>query len=297
MRLLFCDSGFSPKEVDYLYQEEYQAAKAHQIPCFLISFEALKKQQMDLALQSVPVLPSKSLAIYRGWMLSYELYQQFYQALLAKNIQLINTPEAYRFCHYLPANYTTIKNYTPLSIFKPLASSFDINNFKEALAVFGNHPIIVKDYVKSQKHYWKEACFIPDASDLKQVEKITKRFIELQDVDLNVGIVYRAFVELEPLTTHAISGMPLTKEFRLFVKNGKIIAAANYWDQGDYDLVAPNLIFLKAVIPCIKSNFFSIDIAQQKDGNWIIVELGDGQVSGLPDGIDRFNFYSSLMDC
>jgi hypothetical protein len=43
MRILFCDSGFSSKEVDYMYQEEYDAAKAASISCSLISFEALSK--------------------------------------------------------------------------------------------------------------------------------------------------------------------------------------------------------------------------------------------------------------
>jgi hypothetical protein len=34
-----------------------------------------------------------------------------------------------------------------------------------------------------------------------------------------------------------------------------------------------------------------MDIAKTKDGEWIIIELGDGQVSGLPDKVDRLQFY------
>lgn len=295
MRILFCDSGFSPKEVDYMYQEEYDAAKAASISCALISFEALKKGALNTALKFVRPASEKEQAIYRGWMLSKAQYELLYEALLVKNIQLINSPEQYAFCHYFPNSYEAIQDFTPKSIFKPLEQSFDIKYFSKELKVFGKQAIIVKDYVKSQKHYWKEACFIPDASDLETVEKITRRFIELQDVDLNIGLVYRAFVELEQLTEHSISGMPLTKEFRILVKDGKIIQAFNYWDEGDYEAVAPNLRFLESVIPNIKSHFFSVDIAQQKDGQWIIVELGDGQVSGLPDNADKVAFYKSLL--
>ena len=38
------------------------------------------------------------------------------------------------------------------------------------------------------------------------------------------------------------------------------------------------------------SNFLTMDVAQKKDGNWIIMELGDGQVSGLPDNADKVFF-------
>jgi len=295
MRLLFCDSGFSPKEVDYMYQPEYDAAKEQGISSSLISFEALKKGQIDEALQRVPpAMMNPKTAVYRGWMMNPSLYQQFYDGLLARNIQLINSPEEYVFCHYLPNSYSTIEAYTPKSIFKPLNKTFDIEDYKTELKVFGNKPIIVKDYVKSQKHYWEEACFIPNASDLKQVEQITKRFIELQDVDLNEGIVYREFVDLQELTQHSKSGMPLTKEFRLFVKNGQIISSFNYWDEGDYGNTTADFAFLEEVIPKIKSNFFSIDIAQKVPGEWVIVELGDGQVSGLPDNANKVAFYEAI---
>ncbi len=34
-----------------------------------------------------------------------------------------------------------------------------------------------------------------------------------------------------------------------------------------------------------------MDIAKIKNGEWIIIELGNGQVAGLPDNVDRFQFY------
>ena len=38
-----------------------------------------------------------------------------------------------------------------------------------------------------------------------------------------------------------------------------------------------------------------MDIVKTKNGNWVIVELGDGQVAGLPDNADRDSFYQALM--
>lgn len=51
--------------------------------------------------------------------------------------------------------------------------------------------------------------------------------------------------------------------------------------------------FLK-IAERIESNYFTMDVAKKKDGGWIIMELGDGQVAGLPDNADKDEFYSEL---
>lgn len=292
--VIFCDNGFVANEIDEMYSKEYQAAKKIGFNVSLISFEALKEGNMHIALKRVKTSIELEQAIYRGWMLKPFEYKALYESLLQRNIQLINTPKQYQFCHYLPNSYATIEAFTPKTTFKKLEGKFDIADFNTELDVFGNSPIIVKDYVKSQKHYWTEACFIPDASDRKEVEKVVKRFLELQGDDLNEGLVFREFVELEQLTTHSQSGMPLTKEFRLFIKDGEIIAQFNYWDEGDYEGVLPDLTRFKELVPTIQSRFFTMDIAKKVGGDWIIVELGDGQVAGLPENADRMSFYRTF---
>jgi len=294
MRVIFCDSGFSPKEVDYMYSEEYAVAKQLNIPVSLINFEALKRGDATQATKRVLASEDKTLGIYRGWMLKPNQYETLYEVLLTKNIQLINSPSEYKYCHYLPESYDLIRNYTPKSTFKKLEGEFKIADFERELAPFGNNPIVIKDYVKSQKHYWKEACFIPDASNKEQARSVIERFIELQDIDLNEGLVFREFVALEKLTNHSESGMPLTKEFRIFIKDKKVIGTYKYWDEGDYQSVEPAIEDFKEVITQISSNFFTMDIAKRKNGDWIIVELGDGQVAGLPDNADKLEFYKAL---
>ena len=44
----------------------------------------------------------------------------------------------------------------------------------------------------------------------------------------------------------------------------------------------------------IRSRFFTMDVAQRTDGEWMIVELGDGQVAGLPERADQGKFYQAL---
>ena len=279
-----------------MYLDEYKTAKEKFIQTSLISIEELKRGNIESALKRVLPNAERVTGIYRGWMLRPEQYEIFYNSLLEKNIVLINNPEEYKFCHYLPENYDTIKGFTPKTTFKELKSGFKMHDFQNEISEFGNRPIVVKDYVKSQKHYWFEACFIPNAADQEKVNAVINKFLELQDTDLNEGLVFREFVELEELTNHSASGMPLTKEFRVFVKYGKVMTIFKYWDEGDYQNVEPIVEGFEMVIPKIKSNFFTMDIAKKKDGNWIIVELGDGQVAGLPDNGDKDDFYSKMKN-
>lgn len=44
----------------------------------------------------------------------------------------------------------------------------------------------------------------------------------------------------------------------------------------------------------LDSRFYTIDYAELKDGSWIIIETGDGSVSGIPPKQDPEEFYISL---
>jgi hypothetical protein len=177
-----------------------------------------------------------------------------------------------------------------------LSPDTSIDDIMELLKPFGPRPLIVKDYVKSRKHEWNEACYIPSASDRDVVERVVRRFVELQGSDLNEGLVFREYVSLEPLTTHSRSGMPLAKEFRIFYLDNVAIYWTNYWDEGDYQDSKPPIDRFQSIAQDVRSRFFTMDIALRVDGEWTIVELGDGQVAGLPDTADPLAFYERLRD-
>jgi hypothetical protein len=300
MDIIFCDSGFSHKEPDYMYTGEFEAAKALGIGISLISYEALVKEgDANAATRRIPYSETPKTAIYRGWMLRPIEYTSLYDALLAKNIQLLNSPEQYNFAHYLPENYPTIADYTAKSSYLPLSypmKVLDEEKVIQAVSIFGNSPIIIKDYVKSLKHHWEEACYISSASNKTEVIKKVRRFLELQGPDLNEGLVFREFLELEPIGLHPESAMPLTKEYRLFILDGKLIKAYPYWDEIDYQEEAPAWTNFESLFSQINNRFFTMDIAQTKAGTWVIMELGDGQVSGLPELADKKEFFQELIN-
>ncbi len=297
MRFLFCSDPWNPRSPDPAYEAELAAVKKLGVDYALIDFEALVEQRNpQRAVRRIePAASQKELAIYRGWMLKPDLYALLYAALAEKNIFLLNTPEAYKHCHYLPESYSIIRAYTPASIWLRPEPTFEMDDIMQALQPFGDKAVIVKDFVKSRKHEWYAACYIPSAANRSEVERVVTRFLQLQSEDLNEGLVFREFIQFEPLALHSKSGMPLTKEFRLFFIDGQLLLSTPYWEQENYtDETLPIALFSE-VARQVQSRFFTMDVAKQLQGSWQIVELGDGQVAGLPDHLDRDVFYQSLV--
>ena len=296
MLLIYCADPLQPRQPDSAYAEEAAAAEAVGLAYALISYEALVDDgDAEAAVRRIPEQSPPVTAIYRGWMLRPEQYVRLYDALAARGVLLINDPAAYRHCHYLPEWYPLFEGDTPRTVWLHSGNEPSMKEIQQALQPFGARPVIVKDFVKSRKHEWDSACYIPSAADGEAVERVVRRFLELQGDDLNEELVFREFVALEPLAIHAKSGMPLTKEWRVFFHNGMPILTAEYWETGDYGNSTPPLAPYVELAQHVRSRFFTMDIARQTNGDWTVIELGDGQVAGLPERADVVAFYRALQ--
>lgn len=299
VRLLMCADPLRRDAVDPAFAAEYAAAIAAGFTVVLINYEALVDE--DNAARAVRRVTRRSdddsHAMYRGWMLKPAVYAKLYGALGKQGVLLINNPESYQHCHELPESYDAIEAHTPRTIWLPGGREIEIERIMRALRVFGDRPVIVKDYVKSQKHAWAEACYIPSAADQAAVARVVGRFLELQGDDLAGGLVFREYVAFQPLATHSRSGMPLTREYRLFFLYMRRLISGHYWEEGDYGAAEPpSDLFADVAADQVRSLFFTMDVAQRTDGTWMIVELGDGQVAGLPPSIEPGVFYQALAD-
>ena len=295
MKIVFCEDPLRARKVDEVYQPEADAITALGLKYSLVNFETLvNAADPEHSVNRVLAETEATTAVYRGWMLRPDQYAALYTALNAKGLRLLNDPAAYQHCHYLPESYGVIASFTPLSVWLPLSGDLNMEAVMTVLAPFGTRPVIVKDFVKSQKHYWAEACYIPSAADRSGVERVVRRFLELQGDYFNQGLVFREFVDFQPLAAHSKSGMPLSKEFRVFVLDGEPLYVVDYWEEGDYAGAEPVLEPFRAVMRQVQSRFYTMDIAQRADGGWMIVELGDAQVAGLPDNADLTRFYRAL---
>lgn len=297
--IVFCLEPFTPSTVDFAYAEEAAAAAETGFAVELIDFEALTRDGDGVkATRRIKPQSEVAKAMYRGWMLKPAQYELLFAALLEKNIALVNSPAEYAKAHYFPGTYFAIQGKTAKSVYFPVTAPVDFALIHQKLRVFGSRSIIVKDYVKSRKYEWTDACFIRAADDEREVERVVGNFLMRQGDDLNEGLVFREFLDLEATgELYPGSTYPLAREHRFFVYRDRAFFASDYWDGQKSELpVFPDLQIENAVAR-VGTNFFTVDVARTVDGGWTIIEIGDGQVSGLPDGTDERQFYRQLRLC
>ena len=284
--VLFCCDYFTHTKPDSEYAQEYETAIECGLPTCLFDFDGFVH---DGVVRIRPSAPARTL-IYRGWMLTVEQYAKLSAALSDKGFTLATSPEEYERAHYLPSWYGLVERDTARSVWSDGVP--DSDEVRRMLGQFHHQPLIVKDYVKSRKHEWAEACFIPDSSDGVGAEKIIDTFIERQGDELAGGIVLREYVPLTMVGRHEVSGMPIAKEVRVFCFQHRVVAQIQYWNGRCEEDVSPCQRLIDAA-QCVNSPFFTIDMAQKADGDWMIIEIGDGGVSGL-QGFDPTVFYRNL---
>ncbi len=294
MRLLFCSDSANEREPEPHFVREVSAARGLGLAFDLLDHDAVAAGQLDRGLRQVRQLEERELAVYRGWMLRSESYRELYDTLLERGRALVNSPEQYEHGHHLPASYDVIRQHTPRTVWLPTTGQVSMDEVMSLLSTFGDRPVIVKDFVKSQKHAWREACFIPAANDRAQVEPVVRRFLTLQGADLVGGLVFREYIEFEQVGVHPKSGLPLSREFRLFFLDGRCVQAFQYWDEGEYGAADLEVPHFESVASKVRSRFFSMDVARSKAAEWFIVELGDGQVAGLPGAVDPRDLFAAL---
>ena len=293
MTILFPCDPLTPRQVESDFAAEWQAAKQGKFETALFDFEALTRENnLRRALRFVP--QEAASLLYRGWMLQTGDYARLYDFLSEDGQKLINTPQNYQLCHEIPSWLQLFEGLTPETRWLA-ASEINDENLVLLLHQFAGGPLIVKDFVKSRKHDWHEACFIPDAADEHAALRVIHRFIELQGENLNGGLVLRRFVPLEIIGEHPRSKMPLGREWRIFVR-GERVFPLPYWGQNEDE--TPDLAPFQSAMSKISSHFWTMDLArtqsEEQSGEWIVLELGDGQVSGLPEGVDTEKFYQWL---
>jgi hypothetical protein len=216
MKFLFCNNILNPKKVDEAFIQEYENVLKNGFETIMLNFE-------EKSIENIKHNSEIEECIYRGWMLNPFEYNILYQKLLAKNYRLINNPKEYQNCHYLPDSLKFIENFTPKTIYQKIENENSIKELLEKAKIFNGKAVIVKDYVKSEKHYWDSAFFVENSSNLKKLKETINNLIELKENYLNEGIVIREYIELNKLGNHSINKMPLSEEYRLFFYKNELL--------------------------------------------------------------------------
>ncbi|WP_241695202.1 ATP-grasp domain-containing protein [Streptomyces sp. C] len=242
----------------------------------LVDHDALLAGDAERAVARVPA--GAGAVWYRGWMVPAERYAGLDAALRGRGARLAVTPEAYRRAHELPGWYETFAALTPASRWLPAApgEAPDGERLAALAAALPAGAGIVKDYVKSRKHEWHEACHLPDLADRPAVHRVVSRFVELQDEFLAGGIVLRAF--------ERFTG----PEVRVWWRDGEPRLVSPHPDHPEPAAALPAAALepVRSAVGALGCRFVTTDLALREDGVWRVVEVGDGQVSDLHPAVD-----------
>ncbi len=161
----------------------------------------------------------------------------------------------------------------------------------------GDFPMVVKGKTNSRKFEWETKMFAPTRAKAAEImhELWHDPLIGPQ------GVVFRKYT---PLKTYevGVNGMPMTNEWRCFFYKDKLVDYGFYWstldnmdlvDSDSFETTGLKIAQEAANILSEFTTFFVVDVAQGEDGRWWVVEVNDGQMSGLST-IPEDRFYMNL---
>jgi len=213
-----------------------------------------------------------SLIIGRYSVLPY--YKELEQDITILGSDLINTYKQHKWIADFEY-YNVLKKYTPETWYEQDFYKCDYSG-----------PFVVKGKTNSRKLNWDTEMFATTKKDATKIAGILHNdgYIGSQD------IIFRKYI---PLKTYEIGihNLPFTNEWRIFCYKDKILSRGYYWSCASEQTIdsatlydaGENLIRELVKIASQYVNFYVLDVAQTQEGNWILIEINDGQMSGLSE--------------
>ena len=170
------------------------------------------------------------------------------------------------------------------------------------------YPLFLRSDQGSGKHEWKDTCYVPfEGALLKHVAQLVA-WHEMAGI---LGLSFRALVFREFLTLDApftaFNDMPVARERRYFVRDGKAVCWHPYWAEqavlayrgatplpADWqqqlaqlnamdDAEVATLTGMAETFGEQNPGFWSVDFAMTKAGQWVLIDAARGELSWHPD--------------
>lgn len=280
---LFCCDPLGARRPDPVFAAEVKSVRRAGADVALLDHEALLAGDTEAALARVP--RGSGPYWYRGWMIPAPRYEELARGLRARGCELLTSASDFLRAHELPGWYDVFAELTPRSVWRamPPGAPPSAPDLAALVAPLGAGPAVVKDFVKSRKHEWDEACFVPALADTERLSAVVRRLFELQGDSLAGGLVVR---EYEPFVPGG--------EARVWWVDGESVLTTAHPDSPG-ELPVPDLAAVRHAVRALGCRWVTTDLALRKDGVWRVVEVGDGQVSGLPAGSDPSTLFDALI--
>jgi hypothetical protein len=292
-KILFPSEPFNKKEADKMYEPEVNLCKLLGIEYYLFDYDGfLETGKVDSNIN----YEDNCILIYRGWMLKPLQYKHLIDSIFSDSsyhITFVNSTWRYANCHCFPNSYNMIKEWTPKIL--------EIPSWEDIYTKDIKFDFFIKDYVKSTKTVDGVERLSKDIKKEELTDKIAE-FIKERGKLFTGNIILKEFVNLKK-----INGK--TNEWRVFYfsddsmnfqsharpsstkSNFLSMHQNSYLQYPPLNNDHPPLKLIKDVGNNLAhlSDFFTVDFALTENDDWIVIETGDGQVSGLPIG-ERIGF-------
>lgn len=237
------------------WANEYRAMNRH----FVTTNSRMAVHGGDLVIGRYSVLP---------------FYRELESDLNHEGCNLINSPAQHTYIADLQNWVATLGDMTP--------TTWDrLEDIPE------EGPFVLKGETNSVKNKWNTHMFAQNKKEAIQV------YLRLNDDPFisQQRIYIRKFVPMVTLLTSPVNQQPITLEFRFFGLYGKVLSHGFYWssfvdDLDETPVASPEVIaFAEKVIAILSdhANFMAVDIGVAQNGKPFVVEVNDGQMSGLSE--------------
>ena len=288
MNILFPQNPMIRKLPEPNFETEFDAAAAVGFGCILFDEDAFSHGDVDAAFKKLPDGNDTPL-VYRGWIQNEESWRRFQDALADRGHRLVSTAAQYAEVTFFPNCYPKIRDRSPRAVWTDNDDPFQAWSVSRKL---GDGPFVLKDYVKSAKHLWHDACFVPKGAGRENFERIATNLRNEQGKLFHRGFVIREYVPLRRVGTSPRE-YPQCEEYRLFFWKQRLLTASHYHRQPENPVDWTPFV---EIAGRFDAPFFSMDVALTEAEEWIVVDMGAGECSSLPPSLEAGVLYRRLSD-
>jgi len=160
---------------------------------------------------------------------------------------------------------------------------------------------VVKGRTNSRKHQWRTHMYAPNKA---AIATVAQRLLDDSLIG-EQGLVVREYIPLRQLA-EGLNGLPITNEWRTFWMNQNgmpyLVGYGFYWsshpelaDDSKFTHQGFELARQAAKLLVSHVNFFVLDVAETAEGDWIVIEVNDGQMSGT-GMCNNYYLYSAIQN-
>lgn len=204
-----------------------------------------------------------------------EDYGLLYGSLKDEGVTLVHTPEQHLLASELTHWYPLLEDITPRSLW------FETPPEAEEVERHFSYPVFIKGSRQTSRH----------KADLSIVRSRAEYVSVASEYRSNPILhwqpfVCREFVELRPVEARRRTDkIAPSFEFRTFWWRGEYVAGGAYWAEfASYSWTegekAAALEVARKAAERLEVVFLVVDVAQGRDGEWVVIECNDGQESG-----------------